>query len=172
MYSLTTGDMDRLVREFTRPTPNRLHEFEQAGETDLSYELRSCARFRVNIFRQRGEISIAARVVPDVVPQLSMLNLPQIVETLAMVPRGLVLITGATGSGKTTTLAAMLDHINENRARHIVTIEDPIEMVHHDKRSIVNQREIGTDTGSFAGALRRSLRQDPDVILIGEMRDE
>jgi len=172
MYSLGADDMDLLVRELTRTTPNRLFEFEQTGETDLSYELSSCARFRINVFRQRGEISIAGRVVPDEVPALSTLNLPKVVETLAMVPRGLVLVTGATGSGKSTTLAAMVDHINEHSARHIVTIEDPIEMVHTDKRSLINQREIGTDTGSFAGALRRSLRQDPDVILIGEMRDE
>lgn len=172
MYLIGPDEMDMIVRELTRHAPNRLHEFEQAGETDLSYELRSCARFRVNVFRQRGEISIALRVIPDQVPALSTLNLPSVVETLAMVPRGLVLVTGATGSGKSTTLAAMIDHINEHSARHIVTVEDPIEMVHRDKRSLINQREIGTDTGSFSGALRRSLRQDPDVILIGEMRDE
>ncbi|MCW2927736.1 MAG: type pilus twitching motility protein PilT [Thermoleophilia bacterium] len=172
MYAVGPDDMDTIVRELTRHAPNRLHEFELVGATDLSYELRSCARFRVNVFRQRGEISIALRVIPDEVPALGTLNLPAIVETLAMVPRGLVLVTGATGSGKSTTLAAMVDHINEHSSRHIVTVEDPIEMVHRDKRSLINQREIGTDTGSFAGALRRSLRQDPDVILIGEMRDE
>ena len=172
MYLIGSDEMDMIVRELTRHAPNRLHEFEQSGETDLSYELRSCARFRVNVFRQRGEISIALRVIPDEVPALSTLNLPPVIEQLAMVPRGLVLVTGATGSGKSTTLAAMIDHIHEHSAKHVVTVEDPIEMVHTDKRSLINQREIGTDTGSFAGALRRSLRQDPDVILIGEMRDE
>ncbi len=172
MYLIGPDEMDMIVRELTRHAPNRLHEFEQAGETDLSYELRSCARFRVNVFRQRGEISIALRVIPDEVPALSTLNLPPVIEQLAMEPRGLVLVTGATGSGKSTTLAAMIDHINDHSAKHVVTVEDPIEMVHRDKRSLINQREIGTDTGSFAGALRRSLRQDPDVILIGEMRDE
>jgi twitching motility protein PilT len=172
MYLIGPDEMDMIVRELTRHAPNRLHEFEQAGETDLSYELRSCARFRINVFRQRGEISIALRVIPDEVPALSTLNLPPIIEQLAMEQRGLIIVTGATGSGKSTTLAAMIDHINEHSSRHIVTVEDPIEMVHRDKRSLVNQREIGTDTGSFSGALRRALRQDPDVILIGEMRDE
>ena len=151
MYSVGPDEMDMIVRELTRHAPNRLHEFEQVGETDLSYELRSCARFRVNVFRQRGEISIALRVIPAEVPAL---------------------VTGATGSGKSTSLAAMIDHINEHSAKHVVTVEDPIEMVHRDKRSLINQREIGVDTGSFSGALRRALRQDPDVILIGEMRDE
>ncbi|MCW2961679.1 MAG: type pilus twitching motility protein PilT, partial [Thermoleophilia bacterium] len=172
MYAIGLDDLDMIVRELTRHAPNRLHEFEQAGETDLSYELRSCARFRVNVFRQRGEISIALRVIPDEVPALDTLNLPPVIQQLAMQQRGLVLVTGATGSGKSTTLAAMIDHINEHSAKHIVTVEDPIEMVHRDKRSLINQREIGTDTGSFSGALRRALRQDPDVILIGEMRDE
>lgn len=172
MYLIGSDEMDMIVRELTRHAQNRLHEFERAGETDLSYELRSCARFRVNVFRQRGEISIALRVIPDEVPALATLNLPSVIESLAMVPRGLVLVTGATGSGKSTTLAGMIDHINEHSARHIVTVEDPIEMVHRDKRSLINQREIGVDTGSFSGALRRALRQDPDVILIGEMRDE
>ncbi len=172
MYSVGPDEMDMIVRELTRHAPNRLHEFEQVGETDLSYELRSCARFRVNVFRQRGEISIALRVIPDEVPALSTLNLPPVIERLAMEQRGLILVTGATGSGKSTSLAAMIDHINEHSAKHVVTVEDPIEMVHRDKRSLINQREIGVDTGSFSGALRRALRQDPDVILIGEMRDE
>lgn len=172
MFAIGPDDLDVIVRELTRQAPNRLHEFEQTGECDLSYELRSCARFRVNVFRQRGEISIALRVIPDQVPSLESLNLPPVIETLASAPRGLVLVTGATGSGKSTSLAGMIDYINERTARHIVTVEDPIEMVHTDKRSLINQREIGTDTGSFGGALRRALRQDPDVILIGEMRDE
>ena len=172
MYSISDEEMDKIVRELARHAPNRLHEFEQSGETDIAYDLRGCARFRVSIFRQRGKISIALRVIPDEVPRLDKLNLPPVIETLAMVPRGLILLTGATGSGKTTTLAAMIDHINEHDARHIVTVEDPIEIVHKDKKSLINQREIGLDTGSFGGALRRALRQDPDVILIGEMRDE
>ncbi|MCW2949795.1 MAG: type pili twitching motility protein PilT, partial [Thermoleophilia bacterium] len=152
-------DMDSVVRELTRSAPNRLHEFEQTGEADLSYELRTCARFRISVFRQRSEISISLRIIPDSVPSLTSLNLPAVIETLANVPRGLVLVTGATGSGKSTTLAAMIDHINEHSSKHIVTVEDPIEMVHTDKRSLINQREVGTDTGSFAGALRRALRQ-------------
>jgi twitching motility protein PilT len=172
MYGLSPDELDVIVRELTRQAPNRLHEFELSGECDLSYELRGCARFRVNVFRQRSDISIALRVIPDEVPTLKSLNLPPVIETLASQPRGLVLVTGATGSGKSTTLAAMIDYINERTARHIVTIEDPIEMVHTDKKSLINQREIGTDTGTFGGALRRALRQDPDIILIGEMRDE
>lgn len=172
MYAIGSDDMDSIVREITRHVPNRLHEFEQTGEADVSYELRSCARFRINIFRQRGLISIALRVISDEVPQLASLNLPASIEQLATNNRGLVLVTGATGSGKSTTLAGIIDHINEHSARHIVTVEDPIEIVHNDKRSMINQREIGTDTASFSGALRRALRQDPDVILIGEMRDE
>ena len=172
MYPINGEDMDSMVRELTRNSPNRLHEFEQSGEADLSYELTGCARFRISIFRQRSEISASLRVIPDEVPALDSLNLPGVIETLANVPRGLVLVTGATGSGKSTTLAAMLDHINQHSSKHIVTVEDPIELVHRDKQSLINQREVGTDTGSFAGALRRALRQDPDVIMIGEMRDE
>ncbi|MBC7460139.1 MAG: PilT/PilU family type 4a pilus ATPase, partial [Thermoleophilia bacterium] len=172
MYPISGDDMDTIVRELTRTSPNRLHEFEQTGEADLSYELATCARFRISIFRQRSEISASLRVIPDEVPALDTLNLPAVIETLANVPRGLVLVTGATGSGKSTTLAAMIDHINEHSSKHVVTVEDPIELVHRDKKSLINQREIGTDTGSFSGALRRALRQDPDVILIGEMRDE
>lgn len=172
MYVHSATDMDTIVRELTRVVPHRYREFEQGGETDLSYELPGVARFRVNIYRQRGEISIAMRSVVCEVPHLGQLHLPPIIQQLANVPRGLILVTGATGSGKSTTLAAMINHINESYARHIVTIEDPIEIVHADKRSVINQREIGLDTGSFSGALRRALRQDPDVILIGEMRDE
>lgn len=172
MYAISEPEMERIVRELTRAAPHRLQEFEQAGETDLSYELGSHGRFRVNIFRQRGNISAALRVIPEEVPQLASLNLPPVIEQLAQAPRGLVLITGTTGSGKTTTLAGIIDHINRTQARHIVTVEDPIEVVHHDRQSLINQREVGLDTGSFGGALRRALRQDPDVILIGEMRDE
>ncbi len=172
MYALSAHDLDSIVRELARSSPNRLREFEQTGETDLPYEMEHIARFRVNIYRQRGSIAVAMRVVPDEVPRLADLHLPPVVEQLTHIPRGLILLTGATGAGKTTTLASMIDHINERYARHIVTIEDPIEIVHRDKKSVINQREIGLDTGSFSGALRRALRQDPDVILIGEMRDE
>ena len=172
MYALSNEEMEKVARELARRAPNRLHEFEHQGETDLAYEMPGCARFRINMFRQRGDISIALRIIPDHVPSLEDLNLPPVLESMAMNQRGLILLTGATGSGKTTSLAAMIDHINNNSSRHIVTIEDPIEIVHRDNKSIINQREVGMDTGSFRAALRRALRQDPDVILIGEMRDE
>jgi twitching motility protein PilT len=151
---------------------HHLTEFEENGEVDFSYELPGVSRFRVNAFRQRGAVSIALRAIPFSVKSIEDLGLPQVVRRLADEPRGIVLLTGTTGSGKSTTLAAMIDHINSTRARHIVTMEDPIEYLHHDKLSIINQREIGADTKSFGGAMRRVLRQDPDVILIGEMRDE
>src|SRR5207253_179343 len=137
----------------------------------IAYQEGDLPRFRVNAFRQRGHISFAFRVIPKNVPNFEMLNLPAGVRRLAEEHRGLVLVTGATGSGKTTTLAAMIDHINKTRKQHIVTIEDPIEVLHSDHSCIVNQREIGLDTTDFMQALRRALRQDPDVILIGELRD-
>jgi twitching motility protein PilT len=149
----------------------RLASFEQAGELDVAYSPAGLPRMRVNAFRQRGAISFAFRVIPSRVPNFADLHLPHGIEALADQPRGLVLCTGATGSGKSTTLAAVIRHINTNRSCHIVTIEDPIEFLHDDRNSIVNQREIGIDTSSFSEALRRALRQDPDVILIGEMRD-
>jgi twitching motility protein PilT len=130
------------------------------------------ARFRVNVFRQRGSMSIVCRRIPYGVTTIEELGLPEVVREIAEETRGMVIVTGTTGSGKSTTLAAMVDHINRQAARHIVTIEDPIEFLHTDNRSIINQREIGADSGSFGSALRRVLRQDPDVILIGEMRDE
>jgi twitching motility protein PilT len=147
-------------------------EFEAVGEADFSYDIQDLARFRVNAFRQRGSTSLAFRAIPFGVRTIDELGLPEVIRALADEPRGIVLLTGTTGSGKSTTLAAMIDHINSTRARHIVTLEDPIEYLHRDKRSIVNQREVGQDTESFARAMRRVLRQDPDVILIGEMRDE
>ena len=150
----------------------RLAEFARDGEIDFSYTVRGLARFRVNAFRQRGSISIACRVVPFDIRGAAELGLPPAVTNLANEVRGIILVTGTTGSGKSTTLAAMIDHINRTYARNIVTIEDPIEYLHRDQRSVVHQREIGFDTTSFAQALRRVLRQDPDVILIGEMRDE
>ena len=149
-----------------------LTEFEEDGEADFAYSIPGLARFRVNAFKQRGSISIVCRAIPFEIRSIDQLGLPDVVRSLAEEARGIVLVTGTTGSGKSTTLAAMIDHINENRPRHIVTLEDPIEYLHQDKRSIVNQREVGSDTRSFGRAMRRVLRQDPDVILIGEMRDE
>jgi twitching motility protein PilT len=152
--------------------PAKIAEFEEANEMDFSYAIEGLARFRVNAFRQRGSVSIVIRAIPFTIRTLDELQLPPVMRELAEEERGIVLLTGTTGSGKSTTLAAMIDHINSNSARHIVTIEDPIEFLHRDKRSLINQREVGMDTASFKGALRRVLRQDPDVILIGEMRDE
>ena len=151
---------------------DRLSEFARDGEIDFSYTVGGLARFRVNAFRQRGSISIALRVVPFGIKTVEELGLPDVVSRLADEPRGIILVTGTTGSGKSTTLAAMVDQINRNYPRNIVTIEDPIEYLHRDQQSVIHQREVGFDTASFAKALRRVLRQDPDVILIGEMRDE
>jgi twitching motility protein PilT len=152
-------------------SPQRREAFNDSGDLDIAYEDVDLPRFRVNAFRQRGHISFAFRVIPKNVPNFEQLNLPKGIRRLAEEQRGLVLVTGATGSGKTTTLAAMIDHINQTRHQHIVTIEDPIEILHSDRSCIVNQREIGLDTSDFMQALRRALRQDPDVILIGELRD-
>src|SRR5262245_21955704 len=149
-----------------------LQEFATEGEADFSYEISGVSRFRVNAFRQRGCVSIACRAIPFQVRTIEDLGLPEVIRKLAEEPRGIILLTGTTGSGKSTTLAAMIDHINSTRSRHVVTLEDPIEYLHRDKLSIINQREVGQDTESFARAMRRVLRQDPDVILIGEMRDE
>ncbi len=146
-------------------------EFEQNHECDLAYSTPDGVRFRTNIFLQRGIPGIVLRLIPPEVPPFESLGLPDVVLKLADESRGLVLVTGVTGSGKSTTLASMIDHINRNSANHIVTIEDPIEFTFTDKRSVVNQRELGLDTNSFTRALRAALRQDPDVILVGEMRD-
>jgi twitching motility protein PilT len=167
---LSPSDTEKALQEIAGP--ELLMEFEENGEADFSYELQGVSRFRVNAFKQRGAISIALRAIPFQVRTIDDLGLPQVVRRLAEEPRGILLLTGTTGSGKSTTLAAMIDHINSTRARHIVTMEDPIEYLHRDKLSIINQREVGSDTKSFAQAMRRVLRQDPDVILIGEMRDE
>jgi twitching motility protein PilT len=169
--ALTPADTERVLREMLTAS-DRLAEFAREGEIDFSYTVRGLARFRVNAFRQRGSISIACRVVPFNIRSVDELDLPEVVGRLADEPRGIILVTGTTGAGKSTTLAAMVDHINTNHPRNIVTIEDPIEYLHRDKASVVHQREVGFDTNSFAQALRRVLRQDPDVILIGEMRDE
>jgi len=152
--------------------PIKLQELAEKFEVDFSYSISGVARFRVNAFRQRGALSVVARAIPHSIRTVSDLLLPPVITELAEEERGIILLTGTTGSGKSTTLAAMLDHINTTMSKHIVTIEDPIEFLHVDKRSIINQREVGMDTLSFKAALRRVLRQDPDVILIGEMRDE
>ncbi|TML08237.1 MAG: PilT/PilU family type 4a pilus ATPase [Actinobacteria bacterium] len=150
----------------------KLAEFETEREVDFAYAIRGVARFRVNSFYQRGSVSLVIRAIPINIMTIEDLNLPPVIRDLADEERGIVLLTGTTGSGKSTTLAAMIDHINSTKSRHIVTIEDPIEFLHPDKRSAINQREVGFDTGSFKRAMRRVLRQDPDVILIGELRDE
>jgi twitching motility protein PilT len=152
--------------------PIKLNELAEEFEVDFSYSITGVARFRVNAFRQRGTLSIVARAIPHSIRSVSELMLPDVITELSDEERGIILLTGTTGSGKSTTLAAMIDHINRTHSKHIVTIEDPIEFLHVDKNSIINQREVGMDTLSFKRALRRVLRQDPDVILIGEMRDE
>jgi twitching motility protein PilT len=150
----------------------KLESFRSDREVDFSYSIPGVARFRVNAFVQRGSVSIVCRAIPFQIKTAQELMLPEVIDQIADEERGLILLTGTTGSGKSTTLAAMINHINSTYAKHIVTIEDPVEFLHRDKMSIINQREVGEDTASFARALRRVLRQDPDVILIGEMRDE
>src|SRR3954469_25335286 len=167
---LGPSDTEAALKQIAKP--ELIAEFEENGEADFSYQLKGVSRFRVNAFKQRGAVSIALRAIPFQVRTIDDLGLPEVVRRLAEEPRGIILLTGTTGSGKSTTLAAMIDHINSTRARHIVTLEDPIEYLHRDKLSIINQREVGSDTESFARAMRRVLRQDPDCILIGEMRDE
>jgi twitching motility protein PilT len=168
---LTPEDTERAVHEMLAD-PDKLQEFNDEGEVDFAYSIPGLARFRCNAFRQRGSVSVVVRAIPVSIKSISELSLPPVIRELAEEERGIVLLTGTTGSGKSTTLAAMIDHINSTRRRHIVTVEDPLEFLHEDKKSIINQREVGMDTGSFKRALRRVLRQDPDVILIGEMRDE
>jgi twitching motility protein PilT len=156
---------------FSVMSPGQRELFKKRNDIDLAYSVPGLGRFRCNVFVQRGTIGMVFRVIPTKIPTIEELNLPEVIKKLSTEQRGLILVTGTTGSGKSTTLAAMIDLINTNRTEHIVTIEDPIEYLHRDKRSIVNQREIGSDTESFAKALRQALRQDPDVILVGEMRD-
>jgi len=167
---LSAEDTEKALQDIAEA--RSLSEFEEDGEADFAYSITGLARFRVNAFKQRGSTSIVCRAIPFEIRSIEQLGLPEVVRALAEEARGIVLVTGTTGSGKSTTLAAMIDHINQTRPRHIVTLEDPIEYLHKDKRSIVNQREVGSDTRSFGRAMRRVLRQDPDVILIGEMRDE
>ncbi len=145
--------------------------FNETKQVDLSYSIQDTGRFRVNILQQRGVMGMVIRFIPFQVQSILELNLPEVIKRIALEPRGLILVTGTTGSGKSTTLAAMVDQINNHRNCHIITIEDPIEYVHRDKKAVLNQREVGSDTDSFAGALRAALRQDPDVIQVGEMRD-
>ncbi|HVX70753.1 MAG TPA: PilT/PilU family type 4a pilus ATPase [Mycobacteriales bacterium] len=167
---LTPADTDQMVREVLRD--DLIEEFERTNEADFAYSLPDVGRFRVNAFRSRGSAGLVFRRVSVGAIPLGDLGLPTVLETLALEPRGLVLVTGPTGSGKTTTLAGMIDHININREVHVVTIEDPIEILHFDKLAMINQREVRVDTDDFHVALRAALRQDPDVILVGEMRDQ
>jgi len=166
---LVPEDLQRMTVGIMNPVQKE--RWEAHRECDLAYGIPGLGRFRVNVFQQRGTVAAVFRVIPFGVKSIEQLYLPRVIENVAMEQRGLILVTGTTGSGKSTTLAAMIDHINSNRTCHIVTIEDPIEFLIRDRRSIVNQREIGVDTQSFANALRAALRQDPDVILVGEMRD-
>ena len=169
---LQEEDTERVVRDMLGGHAEKWAEFEQDHEVDFSHAIPGLARFRVNAFHQRGTVSVVMRVIPYGVKTIQQLGLPPVLAEIADEERGLILLTGTTGSGKSTTLAAIIDHINETRQAHIVTIEDPIEYLHKDRNSIINQREVGMDTESFSRAMRRVLRQDPDVILIGEMRDQ
>jgi twitching motility protein PilT len=165
-------DSDDMTAMATAVLPTAHHEkFKEQHEIDLAYSVAGLGRFRCNAFRQRGTVGLIFRLIPFKVSTIDELALPTVLKRVASEERGLILVTGTTGSGKSTTLAAIVDEINTNRAAHIMTIEDPIEYLHKDRRSIVNQREIGVDTSSFSHALRSALRQDPDVILVGEMRD-
>jgi twitching motility protein PilT len=168
---LTPQDTEGALRKLLND-PGKLEEFAREHEVDFSYSLPGLSRFRVNAFRQRGVISLVCRAVPHEIRSIEQLGLPDVISDIADEERGIILVTGTTGSGKSSTLAGMIDQINRFHSKHIVTIEDPIEFLHSDKRSVINQREVGQDTESFKRALRRVLRQDPDVILVGEMRDE
>jgi twitching motility protein PilT len=167
---LTAADTEQMVREVLRE--DLVDDFDRTNEADFAYSLSGVGRFRVNAFRSRGSAGLVFRRVSVGAIPLSELGLPPVLESLALEPRGLVLVTGPTGSGKTTTLAGMIDHINVNREVHCVTIEDPIEVLHFDKMAMINQREVRVDTEDFVVALRAAMRQDPDVILVGEMRDQ
>jgi len=152
-------------------TPKREYMLEEKNEIDVSFQYEKKGRFRVNIFRQQGTLAAALRLVPDDILPFEDLNLPVIMEELSLERRGIIIITGTTGSGKSTTLASMIEYINNRRPVHIITIEDPIEFVHYDKEAIINQRELGVDTNTFLDAIRGAMREDPDIILVGEMRD-
>src|SRR6202047_4069438 len=162
---------DMLNMAFSMMSNRQKQKFKEVAELDMAYGVAGLGRFRVNVFQQRGNVGLVLRVIPTKIRALEELYLPKVIEHICEEARGLVLVTGVTGSGKSTTLAAMLDRINSSRPEHIMTIEDPIEFLHRDKKGFVNQREVEVDTPSFGSALRASLRQDPDVILVGEMRD-
>lgn len=166
---LTAEDTMRFVKSMV--TEPELKELEVNRELDFAVSVRDVSRFRVNAFYQRGKLSFAFRIVPNAIPSLGDLNLPPVIQGLTNEHKGLILVTGPTGSGKSTTLAAMIRHINETTRQHIITLEDPIEYVHKSMKSLIDQREVGVDTMSFANGLRASLRQDPDIILVGELRD-
>ena len=166
---LTTEDTLDLVKQALDET--RLKKLNETGEIDFSYSIPSIGRFRVNAFKQRGSYALVLRIIPLEIPLMDELGLPSILNDLSKLPRGLILVTGPTGSGKTTTLASIINKINSERKCHIITLEDPLEYLHKHKKSIVNQREVGSDTQNFANGLRGALREDPDVILVGEMRD-
>ncbi|MHB9037587.1 MAG: type IV pilus twitching motility protein PilT [Armatimonadota bacterium] len=166
---LTPPDTQRLMYDIL--SDEQIRRFEDRWELDFSYSVQNVARFRVNIFKDKGAIAAAFRLIPTRIPTIRELGLPSVLESLTRKPRGLILVTGPTGSGKSTTQAAMINQINSERSTHIISIEDPIEYLHPHRFSIINQRELGSDTKEFAGALRSALREDPDVILVGEMRD-
>lgn len=166
---LTPEDLKQMICDVL--PPQRMEEFETNGEVDFNYSLPGRCRFRMNAYHQRNSYTLAARKITVQIPTFEQLGMPGVLKELCQKTQGLILVTGPTGSGKSTTLAAMIDYINENQSKHIITLEDPIEYLHKHKRSIVNQREIGSDTKSFANGLRAALRQDPDIILVGEMRD-
>ncbi|HLS24108.1 MAG TPA: type IV pilus twitching motility protein PilT [Pseudogracilibacillus sp.] len=165
---LTTEQTEMMARQLLG---DRWEYFLEQKELDFAYEIEGVSRFRLNVFHQKGAVSIAARVIPEIIPTIEQLELPMILQSLMTRPHGLILVTGPTGSGKSTTLAAMIDFVNRTANKHIITLEDPIEYVHEHGESIVQQREVGEDTSQFANGLRAALRQDPDVILVGEMRD-
>ena len=167
--ALPPGAVQKLA--YSIMTDAQAKEFEQTLELDMAISAKDVGRFRINVFRQRGEVAMVARYIKSDIASVQKLNLPPILDELVMAPRGLVLVVGTTGSGKSTTLAAMIDHRNRNKSGHILTIEDPIEYLHQHQRAIVNQREVGLDTLSYANALKRAMREAPDVIMIGEIRD-
>src|SRR6202046_5698480 len=162
---------EMLSMAFSMMTNRQKQKFKETAELDMAYGVAGLGRFRVNVFPERGNVGMVLRVIPTKIRTVDELNLPSVIERICEEQRGLVLVTGTTGSGKSTTLASMVDRINTTRSDHVITIEDPIEFLHRDKRSFINQREVEVDTASFSTALRAALRQDPDVILVGEMRD-